>query len=49
MSKHVKHAVVSSNEFGFPGESAIISLGVSNLIDGTNDTFPISNIVEGKL
>eukprot|EP01050_Picozoa_sp_SAG11_P036034 SAG11_NODE_13508_length_652_cov_0.471971_1_plen_178_part_10 len=43
LSRHVFNATVSHNRFGFPGESAVISLGVSNLIDGTAATFPINN------
>ena len=48
LSRHVANATISHNRFGFPGESAIISLGVSNLIDGTAPTFPINNSIHNN-
>ena len=35
LSKYARNCSVSGNRFAFPGDSAVASVGVSNLADGT--------------
>ena len=40
MSNYVRNAIIERNEFRYPGDSAIASLGSTELIDGTNGDQP---------
>lgn len=45
LSRYVKNCTIAHNRFAFPGDSAVASVGVSNLVDGTADTFPSFNTI----
>ena len=48
LNKYAKNNTISGNRISFPGESGVVATGVSNMIDGTSDTFPSFNLVEGN-
>ena len=43
-----KNNSVSGNRCGFPGDSCVVAVGSSNLIDGTVDTYPSDNVIAGN-
>ena len=45
LSRHVARANVSHNEFVASGDSAVVSAGVADGIDGTAPTYPTGNTV----
>ena len=49
LSGYVRNAVIQNNEFVWSGDSAIVSVGNTNLIDGTMDTQPRGTKIIGNL
>lgn len=45
LSKYARNCTVTGNRFGFPGDSAVASVGVSNMADGTAETYPAFNTI----
>jgi len=45
MSNHIVHSTIADNEFVFTGESAIVSVGKTNAIDGSAPTYPNGNFI----
>jgi hypothetical protein len=45
LSKYARNCTVAGNRFAFPGDSAVASVGISNLADGTAQTYPAFNTV----
>ena len=45
LSNHVAGSTVADNEIDFSGDSAIVSLGSTNLIDGSAPTYPNGNLI----
>lgn len=43
---HVTDSVVQRNEFAFCGDSAVVSVGNSRTIDGTEPTYPNKNLIQ---
>jgi hypothetical protein len=48
LSNYAKNSTISGNRISFPGESGVVSLGSSNMIDGTGDSFPSLNTISGN-
>ena len=48
LSGWAKNNTIRGNRISFPGESGVVALGVSELIDGTAGTFPEKNAVENN-
>lgn len=45
LSRHASNCSITGNRVSFPGDSAVVVLGVSNMADGTAPTFPTANVV----
>ena len=45
LSKYARNCTIIGNRFAFPGDSAVASVGVSNLADGTAQTYPAFNTI----
>jgi len=45
LSNHVAGSTVADNEIHFSGDSAVVSIGSTNLIDGSAPTFPTGNTI----
>ena len=45
LSKYARNCTVTGNRFAFPGDSAVASVGVSDLADGTAQTYPAFNTI----
>ncbi len=49
LSNYVRNAVIEGNEFVYTGDSAILAIGSSNLIDGTNGNQPRGTKIIGNV
>ena len=45
LSRHAAGCQVTGNRIAFPGDSGVALIGVSEMADGTRDTFPRDNVV----
>ena len=48
LSKHARNCTVSHNRFAFPGDSPVALLGVANMADGTEPTYPAFNTISNN-
>lgn len=49
LSRYNRNALISSNEFAYAGESAIVSAGQTDLIDGTEGNWPANTMISYNL
>ena len=49
LSNYIRHAIVNNSEFVRTGDSAIASIGSTELIDGTDGNQPRGNVISGNV
>ena len=49
LSNYIRHAIINNSEFVHTGDSAIASIGSTDLIDGTDGNQPRGNVITGNV